>query len=379
MARVGIIETPHGTIHTPAYVTVATAAAVRGMTPEMIKSCGAQVALSNTYHLMLEPGTEEVKKAGGLSNYMRYDGPTFTDSGGFQVFSLGSAFGNHVSKVATGTEQLTEKVNRKANIDEEGVTFKSHRDGSLHRLTPELSMQHQWNIGADMIFAFDECTSPTDGLEYQKQALDRTHRWAQRSIDEHEKLDPQNVQALFGVVQGGPFEELRRFSAKTLGAMNFDGFGIGGSFTKDDLVTAVKWVNEELPENKPRHLLGIGEPLDLLDGIEVGCDTFDCVIPTRLARHGSYFTKSGKKHIKNNQFRHLYEPLEAGCDCATCGGGYTCAYISHLFRANEILGLMLLSQHNLRFLIRLVDDARHALEEGKFVEFKKEFEANYQR
>lgn len=230
-----------------------------------------------------------------------------------------------------------------------------------------------------MIFAFDECTSPTDGLEYQKQALDRTHRWAARSITEHEKLDPKNVQALFGVVQGGPFEELRRFSAKTLGSMNFDGFGIGGSFTKDDLVTAVKWVNEELPENKPRHLLGIGEPLDLLDGISVGCDTFDCVIPTRLARHGSYFTKSGKKHIKNNQFRQLYEPLEAGCDCATCSGGYTCAYISHLFRANEILGLMLLSQHNLRFLIRLVDDARHALEEGEFGEFKKEFEVSYTR
>ena len=377
MARSGVITTKNGTINTPAFIVVGTAASVRGVPTDSLPHMGVQAVLANTYHLMLEPTTERVKNAGGLARYMRWGGPTFTDSGGFQVFSLGAAFGNHVSKVATGDEQITKQSGRRAHITEEGVMFKSHRDGSMHELTPELSMKYQYEIGADIIFGFDECTSPTDGYEYQKQAWERTHRWAQRCIIAHNILDTKNEQSLFGVVQGGPFEDLRRLSAKTLGEMEFDGFGIGGSFTKGDLVTAVKWVNEELPEQKPRHLLGIGEPLDILAGISVGCDTFDCVIPTRIGRHGSAFTKNGKIHIINAQYRDLNEVIEVGCDCPVCSGGYTCAYINHLFRANEMMALTLVSQHNIRFLIRLTDDARKAIEAENFTEFRKEFESTY--
>lgn len=377
MARVGVITTKHGTINTPAYIVVGTAASVRGVMVDDLPNMGVQAVLANTYHLMLEPETSRVAAAGGLGKYMRWDGPTFTDSGGFQVFSLGSAFGNHVSKVATGDMATTVQSKRNAHIDEEGVTFKSHRNGDLWRLTPEESMRHQWNIGADIIFAFDECTSPTESYEYQKAAWERTHRWAHRCITAHKLLDTQNVQSLFGVVQGGPFEDLRRESARTLGAMDFDGFGIGGSFTKGDLETAVKWVNEELPEGKPRHLLGIGEPLDLLAGIAVGCDTFDCVIPTRIGRHGSAFTRSGKIHIQNAQYRDHQGPIEDGCDCPVCSRGYSAAYINHLFRANEMVALTLLSLHNIRFLVRLVAEARQALLDGTFTQYRADFEAKY--
>jgi queuine tRNA-ribosyltransferase len=384
MARAGILHTEHGAIKTPAYIVVGTAATVRGVPTDSLPHMGVQAVLANTYHLMLEPGTERVAKAGGLAEYMRWNGPTFTDSGGFQVFSLGSAFGQHVSKVAQGIVDdgpgggaAKPRPQKRAHIDEDGVTFKSHRNGSLWRLTPESSMEHQWNIGADIIFAFDECTSPTDPYDYQLAAWQRTERWAHRCIARHNELDTDRVQSLFGVVQGGPFEELRRLSARTLGMMDFDGFGIGGSFTKGDLETAVKWVNEELPEDKPRHLLGIGEPLDLLAGIAVGCDTFDCVIPTRIGRHGSVFTASGKIHIQNASYRDMNTVIEEGCDCPVCTGGYTCAYINHLFRANEMLALTLVSQHNIRFLVRLVEQARIAIIEGRFPEFRANFESKY--
>lgn len=349
----------------------------------LLVNTGAQVVLANTYHLMLEPGGDRLVAGGGIAKYMGWHGPTMTDSGGFQVFSLGTAFGNHVSKVATGVqptdpEKYTSIVTtkRRAFIDDDGVTFRSHRTGSLERLTPERSMFLQHQIGADMIFAFDECTSPTDPFEYQIQALRRTRDWAVRSIDAHEKLDTQNRQALFGVVQGGTFRELREQSATDIGGLPFDGFGIGGSFTKNDLHEAVTWATDILPENKPRHLLGIGEPLDLFLGVDAGCDTFDCVVPTRRARHGSFYTHTGMHHITNTQFRDDQLPLDPLCDCETCTT-VSRAYISHLFRAHEMVGMILLSVHNIRFLVRLVDQMRERLIAGTYEQFKTEWINRY--
>ncbi len=393
LARVGEIHTPHGTIQTPSFVTVGTKATVKALTPDMVRDLGAQVVLANTYHLYLEPGDTIVAKHGGFPRMMGWHGPTMTDSGGFQVFSLGAAFDTKVSKLAkvpqgeralvvpehTDDEGAKGKL---ATIDEEGVTFKSYKDGSAHRFTPERSMQIQWNLGADMIFAFDECTSPIAPHDYQKQAMDRTHRWAMRSLIAHNELDPDNKQALFGVVQGGRFEDLRKESARTLAEMTtpdgdqFDGFGIGGSFEKEDLGTAVKWVNELLPEHKPRHLLGIGEPEDLFLGVENGCDTFDCVAPTRIARNGSLYTKYGKINIYNAQYREDLSPIESGCGCFTCAT-YTRSYLAHLFRSGEMLAGTLASIHNLYFINKLVADMRQAILDDRFLDFKNEFLTNY--
>ncbi len=434
LARVGEIHTPHGVVHTPSFVTVGTKATVKALTPEQVRDLGAQVVLANTYHLYLEPGDEIVKKHGGFPKMMNWSGPTMTDSGGFQVFSLGAAMGKGVTKVAT-QEQIDanlllfkggvpdsprwssgeagggggiedenttpvfdhpsfeqegkEQPGKLVVIDEDGVTFKSYKDGSEHRFTPERSMEIQWNLGADMIFAFDECTSPMDPYEYQKQAMDRTHRWALRSLTRHNELDPEKVQALFGVVQGGRFEDLRAESAKALAEMKsdtgdmFEGFGIGGSFTKNDLGKTLQIVNEILPENKPRHLLGIGEPIDFFLGIENGCDTFDCVAPTRIARNGGLYTKQGKINIKNAEHRESLIPIEEGCECYTCksprhgGTGYTRSYLSHLFRSDEILASTLASIHNLYFINTLVADIRQSLIDEKFHEFRDAFLKTY--
>lgn len=396
LARVGIIHTPHGDVHTPSFITVGTKATVKSLTPEQVRDAvGAQAVLANTYHLYLEPGDEIVAKHGGFAKMMGWSGPSFTDSGGFQVFSLGQALGHGVSKIATSEEiskaesELSKRdakeaihggVHEKlAAIDEEGVTFKSIVDGSSHRFTPERSMQIQHNLGADMFFAFDECTSPLAPVAYQKEAMERTHRWAKRSLDEHKRLGVSSatgkMQALFGVVQGGAYEELRRESARTLGAMDFDGYGIGGSFTKDDMATAVKWVCEELPEGRPRHLLGIGEPLDMLLAIENGIDTFDCVSPTRIGRNGSLYTLDGRINITNAKYKEDMSPLSE--DPSWYTHGYTKSYLSHLFRSDEMLAGTLASIHNLKFLTTLVDNARHALEEGRFLEFKDTFIKRY--
>lgn len=387
LARAGEIHTPNGVILTPSFVTVGTKATVKALTPEQVRDLGAQVVLANTYHLYLEPGDEIVAKHGGFPKMMNWHGPTMTDSGGFQVFSLGTAFDQKVSKLAS-VEQITDAtpfaISEKAlaKIDEDGVTFKSYKDGSEHRFTPERSMEIQWNLGADIIFAFDECTSPIAPLDYQKQAMDRTHRWALRSLERHNELDAEKRQALFGVVQGGRFEDLRKESAQVLAEMvtnrgdQFDGFGIGGSFEKDDLGTAVKWVNEILPENKPRHLLGIGEPIDFFLGVENGCDTFDCVAPTRIARNGALYTKDGKINIKNSEHRTAYEPIETDCGCYTCEN-YTRSYLAHLFRSDEMLGGTLASIHNLYFINKLVADIRTALLGETFFEFKEQFLKKY--
>lgn len=386
LGRAGVIETPHGVIHTPAFVSVGTKATVKALTPEELKSAGAEVVLANTYHLYLEPGAERVKSFGGLHKFMNWSGPMMTDSGGFQVFSLGAAYGKELSKVVkiTNPEQMLQERSlegeepRLAKIGADGVSFRSHHDGSLHYITPEKSIEIQHNLGADIIFAFDECTSPAETLRYQEEALERTHRWAKKSLEYHKSKPNAETQALFGIVQGGRDEGLRKKSAKYISSLDFDGFGIGGSFAKEDMETAVKWVNEILPEEKPRHLLGIGEPEDLLMGIENGVDLFDCVAPTRNGRGGTLYTHGGKVNIRNAEFRDDTKPLDPECDCYTCKN-YSRAYLCHLFRAHEMLGGTLGSIHNLHFIINLVKRARQATLDGNFFEFKKSFLEKYSK
>ncbi|MFA5652047.1 MAG: tRNA guanosine(34) transglycosylase Tgt [Candidatus Paceibacterota bacterium] len=395
LGRVGKIETPHGVIETPAFVVVGTKGTVKSVNPEQVRDAGAQVVLGNTYHLYLQPGDETVKKMGGINKMMNWHGPTMTDSGGFQVFSLGAAYGKNISKVIQITDPsllIPERFDdtaapRLAKIGQDGVSFTSHLDGSVHYITPEKSIQIQHNLGADMIFAFDECTSPAEDLKYQEEALDRTHAWARRSLQEHLKLKVEseklkvNAPALFGIVQGGRNEQLRKLSAKVISDMKvddigFDGFGIGGSFAKEDMSTAVEWVNEVLPEEKPRHLLGIGEPEDLFMGIENGVDLFDCVLPTRLGRNGTLYTKTGKIHITNTEYRENLIPIDEGCGCYTCKN-YTKAYIAHLFHGKEMLGGTLASIHNIYFIVNLVKQIRQSIIDDNFNKYKKEFLSNY--
>ncbi len=378
LARAGEIVTPHGSIQTPAFVTVGTKATVKALTAEQIRSLGAQVVLANTYHLYLQPGPDIVERAGGFAKFMDWHGPTMTDSGGFQAFSLGAAFGTSVSKVATGdaVEDISATSGQLAKVTDEGVEFKSHIDGSRHLFTPESSMEIQWKLGADMIFAFDECTSPSAPYEYQKKSLARTYEWAKRSLDAHEALDREKKQALFGVVQGGRFQDLREQAARDLGALPFDGYGIGGSFTKDDIGTAVGWVNAILPEDKPRHLLGIGEPIDLFEAVQAGCDLFDCIAPTRMGRHGTLHTRDGRINIKNAKFVQDFASIQDGCTCYTCTH-HTRAYLAHLFRADEMTAGTLASIHNLHFILRLVEKIRESILDDTFFAFKKEFVERY--
>lgn len=381
LGRAGVIHTPHGDIFTPAFVTVGTKATVKALTPEQVKTLGTQVVLANTYHLYLQPGDELVKKAGGLHSFMNWSGPIMTDSGGFQVFSLGAAYeegGLNKFLIETDNSIQSRQGNlgpggeRLAKIDDDGVSFRSHLDGSTHRFTPERSMEIQHNLGADIIFAFDECTAPTAGHDYQKEAMERTHAWAKRSLSRHNELNTEHQQALYGIVQGGRFRDLREASAKFIASLPFDGFGIGGSFEKKDMDSALSWVNSVLPEEKPRHLLGIGAVEDLFAGVENGADTFDCVAPTRLARNGAILTSQGRLNINNATFREDFSPLESGCSCYTCQN-YTRAYLAHLFRAKEMLGATLASIHNLHFLTHLVAEMRQAILDGRFESFKQNF------
>ncbi|MFA6520612.1 MAG: tRNA guanosine(34) transglycosylase Tgt [Candidatus Paceibacterota bacterium] len=417
LGRVGVLKTPHGEIHTPAFVAVGTKATVKSLNPEQVRETGTEVVLGNTYHLYLQPGDEIVRDAGGIGKFMNWPGPTMTDSGGFQVFSLGVAYGKDISKVTKITDPsllIPERFDdsdapRLAKIGQDGVSFKSHLDGSIHYITPEKSIQIQHNLGADIIFAFDECTSPAEDLRYQEEALERTHRWAERSLKEHKKLGEEksfsagslsvldstalplgssacetphkenfSSPALFGIVQGGRDENLRKKSAEFIGSLDFDGFGIGGSFAKEDMSTAVKWVNEILPEEKPRHLLGIGEPEDLFMGIENGVDLFDCVLPTRLGRNGTLYTKRGKIIIMNTKFRNDFSPVEEDCACYSCKN-YTKSYIAHLFHGKEMLAGTLASIHNLYFIVNLVNKIRQSILDDKFFEFKEKFLKEYTR
>lgn len=382
-ARTGTLTTLHGVIETPAFVPVGTKAGVKGILPDQLKKLGSQVVLANTYHLYLQPGEAIVKEAGGLGKFMGWDGPTMTDSGGFQVFSLGAAFGKTITKIAKGEENardqgvavfdedVASKHGQLAVIDEEGVTFTSHLDGSLHRFTPERSVEIQHALGADMFFAFDECTSPTEPYEYQREAMLRTHKWAVRSLKAHrQNLDANKKQAIFGIVQGGRHADLRAESAREIASMDFDGFGIGGSFSKEDMEGALQAAIPELPEGKPRHFLGIGEPGDILTGIAEGMDLFDCVAATRLGRHGTIYTKRGPIHLTNEKFKTDFGPL----DPETVVPGtetFTRAYVAHQLRGGEMLGQMIASMHNLGFIIQLVDGARAALENNTFDEYRK--------
>jgi len=384
LGRAGKLTTPNGVIETPSFTVVGTKATVKSLTPEMVNTLGAQAVLGNTYHLYLQPGDDVVKGGGGIGKFMNWKGPTVTDSGGFQVFSLGAGFGTGENKFSAKGDTRkgcdSGEHCKLAKIDEEGVEFQSHIDGSKHYFTPEKSIEIQNNIGADIIFAFDECTSPTAEHEYQKEAMERTHRWAKRSLDHHNHLGAlhpsEEKQALFGIVQGGRFEDLRKESAKVIGAMDFDGFGIGGSFSKEDLDEALAWVNEILPEEKPRHLLGIGEPIDLFIGIENGVDMFDCVSPTRIARNGTLYTKSGRINIEKAEYAKDFSKIEEDCECYACKN-YTKAYLSHLFRAKEMFAATLASIHNLYFIVNLVKNIRQSILDENFDEFKEEFLKGY--
>ncbi len=402
------MRTPHGDIKTPAFVAVATKADVKGISAAQFGELGIQTIIANTYHLYLSPGEELIEKAGGVGKFMGFSGPTMTDSGGFQVFSLGEGYGKKVSKVrteeeilnrATGHESASPKEREEkfltkdapaiydedlatshgklAVVDEEGVSFTSHLNGTLHRFTPERSIEIQHKLGADIIYAFDECTSPAANYQYQKEAMARTHRWADRSLKAHHgNIDKNNAQGIYGIVQGGRFEDLRLESARTLADMDFDGYGIGGSFSKDDILGILDKVNRELPTEKPRHLLGIGEPEDIFIGVAAGIDTFDCVLPTRNGRTGGIYTKQGKIQLPNAEFKEDFSPLDEGCDCPTCTQ-FTRAYVHHLFRTGEMLGPILASQHNIRFLTRLVEDIRKSLFEGTSIQFSESFLREY--
>ena len=389
LGRAGVINTPHGEILTPAFVAVGTKATVKSLTPEHIADTGSQVVLANTYHLYLQPGEKIIKEAGGLHKFMNWPGPTMTDSGGFQAFSLGVAYGNGIGKFISADEPEAEILaegfsenGKQARVTENGVEFKSIIDGSTHFLSPEKSIQIQNDIGADIIFALDEFTSPHAPQEKIKETIERTERWAERCIIEHKKLKKSKIvplhpatrdphgsnfaffQFLFGIVQGGRYEELRKLSANQIASLDFDGFGIGGTFIKEDMATAVRWVNEILPEEKPRHLLGVGEPVDMILGVENGCDTFDCVAATRIARNGGLYTKNGKINILNAKYKNDFSPFLEN---------YTYAYIHHLFKAKEMLAATLASIHNLYFLNNLMSQIRQSILEDTFPKFKEEF------
>ena len=385
LGRAGTLETPHGIIRTPAFVTVGTKATIKALTPEQVKEVDAEVVLANTYHLYLEPGEKRIKSFGGLHKFMNWSGPLMTDSGGFQVFSLGVAYGKGISKVTDQKKYHDENfLGSLAKVDDDGVSFRSHIDGSLHYITPEKSIEIQHNLGADIIFAFDECTSPSEDFRYQEEALERTHRWAQRSFEYHKSKSNSGTQALFGIVQGGLEPELRKRSAEYISSLDFDGFGIGGSYTKEHMELTTHLVNSILPKEKPRHLLGIGEPEDLFMGVENGVDLFDCVAPTRNGRGGTLYTSRGKINIKNAEFREDIGPVDEECECPVCQGvnlpgrhPYTRAYLCHLYRAHEMLGGTLGSMHNLFFIINLVKRMRESILDDTFFGFKKDFLKEY--
>lgn len=376
--RTGIIHTPHGDIKTPAFIPVGTQAAMKALTVDMMRDLEAQALLSNAYHLYIQPGHELIRKAGGIHTFMNWNKPIVTDSGGFQVLSLGSGYKKTIEMTSQTATENTKKSARHAFVDEDGVTFKSHRDGSLHKFTPEVSMNIQNGIGADICFAFDELTSLMDPYEYQVEALERTRRWAIRSLDEWKRLRAQteSYQALFGVIQGANYEDLRRKAAQDIGAMDFDGFGIGGAIEKSQLGQIVRWVNEELPAHKPKHLLGISEPSDIFAAVEQGVDTFDCVAPTREARNGAIYTHTGRYSVRRAENKDAFMPLEEGCECYTCKN-YTRAYIHHLFKAKEMLAATLTSIHNEWFTLQLVEGIRRAIEQGEYDAHKERFMRQY--
>jgi len=352
-ARYGMIETEHGIYETPMFMPVGTCATVKSLSNEELKEIGSGIILSNTYHLWIRPGEDVIENAGGLHGFTKYNGPFLTDSGGFQVFSLAN----------------------KKDISEEGVKFKNHLDGSELFLTPEKSIEIQNRLGADIIMSFDECPPYPVSYEYMKESVERTLRWAKRGKDVHNNPN----QSLFGIVQGGEFEDLRKYSAKKIVEMDFDGYSIGGTSVGEPKEVMYKMIDygvKYLPKDKVRYLMGVGDPIDILEGVERGIDIFDCVLPTRIARHGSAFTKDGKINLKNLKYKYDLDPLDNECDCYTCKH-YSKSYIRHLIVSKEMLGSRLLSLHNIRFLIKLTEDIRLNIKEKKFNKFKERFINRY--
>lgn len=353
-ARRGVIHTPHGDIQTPVFMPVGTQATVKAMTPEELKEIEAQIILSNTYHLYLRPGNKLVKEAGGLHEFMKWDKPILTDSGGFQVFSLGPL----------------------RKITEEGVEFKSYLDGSKHFLSPESVMEIENDLGADIIMAFDECCPYPSTYEYTKQSMERTTRWAARCKEAHKNIEKQG---LFGIIQGGFYKDLRKQSAEDLIKLDFPGYAIGGISVgepKEEFIDILKYTAPLMPEDKPRYLMGVGSPDYLIEAALAGIDMCDCVLPTRIARNGTAMTWQGKKVIRNASFAKDFTTLDEECDCYACKN-YTKAYIHHLIKNKEILGVRLLSIHNLRFLTKLMERVRMEIENDNLLEFKKEFFQKY--
>lgn len=352
-ARYGIIKSKYGEFETPMFMPVGTRATVKTLSPEELYDCNTGIVLANTYHLWLKPGEDIVNKAGGLHKFMNYNRPMLTDSGGFQVFSLA----------------------KPKDIKEEGVTFKSHIDGSKLFLTPEKSIEIQNKLGADIIMSFDECPYYPCTYDYMKQSVERTLRWAKRGKEKHNNIE----QMLFGIVQGGEFKDLRKYSAEKTVEMDFDGYSIGGTSVGEDKETQykmVRYATKYLPKDKVRYLMGVGDPIDIVENVINGVDIFDCVSPTRLARHGHALTKYGKINLKNAKYKRDFSPISEECDCYACKN-YTKAYIKHLINCDETLGARLLSIHNIRYLIHLTEELRDAIREDRILEYREEFIKNY--
>jgi len=377
-ARTGILTTPHGKIKTPGFVPVATKGALKGARFKDIKEMGADVFIINTFHFYCKKEYETVEKMGGLHKFLSIDYPLMTDSGGFQVFSLGSGYEQKTGKILKEKTSLTKKGESMVRIEEDKVSFKSPFDGNRVEITPESSVKAQEKLGADIIFAFDECTSPLAPYEYQKKSLQKTHRWAEQSIGALKNKE----QRMMGIVQGGGFEDLRKESARFISSLPFFGFGIGGSFgesfgdSKENMYGILDILSEELPSAKPRHLLGIGEPEDLIEGALRGVDLFDCVIPTRFARHGAALTSGGRINIKSAKYREDKSPLDEDCSCLICQN-YKKSYLHHLARKDEIYGIMLLTEHNLYFILNLMKEIRSAILNENILSFREEFLRKY--
>ncbi len=353
LARAGVVHTSNGDVHTPAFMAVATQGSVKALTPSDLKALGATIILGNTYHLYLRPGMEVIQKMGGLHRFMSWEGPMLTDSGGFQGFSL-----QHLRK-----------------IDEDGIHFKSHIDGSLHTLTPELSVRYQETLGADIIMPLDVCAPHTADRSAVRDAMERTHRWMARCMKVHKRGD----QALFGIVQGGFYDDLRRESAKFITSLDVPGYAIGGlsvGETKEQMYGILQFTTGLLPQNRPRHLLGIGSPEDLVEAVYYGIDLFDCVLPTRIARNSALFVREGRLNVDTASYRSKDGPIEEDCDCHTCRN-FSVAYVHHLFRARELLAYRLATIHNLRFIIRLMEEMRQSIAQGTFGSYRKAFRERY--
>ncbi len=353
-ARAGELKTSHGTVSTPVFMPVGSQATIKTLIPEELQNLGARIILGNAYHLYLRPGTEIISEMGGLHRFMAWPGPILTDSGGYQLFSLSPL----------------------CKVSEEGVQFRSHIDGSTHFLSPEQVVAWEEKIGADIIMTLDHCPAYGDSLDQVRSATERSHRWAERCLRGQTRQD----QFLYAIVQGGTFSELRRRSAKTLSSMDFPGYGIGGLSLgegKNIMLSMLEEAIVELPQNKPRYLMGVGSPEDLITGIERGVDLFDCALPTRVARNGALYTRQGRRNIRNASWQHHDGPIDAGCDCYTCRT-FSGAYLHHLFKAEELLAYRLATIHNLRFIIRLMDEIRQAIIEDTFNSFSKDFLASYQ-